>query len=238
MGELSYRLKRFLYQEYIPVTKSIAVISGLSFLFSFIPPLRDILELLRLNSNIGFALPWTLATYPIVLRDIFSAIFGILWLWMIGGSLERSWGSRKYGLFFLTATVATGTAMSVVGFLQITDGRLVYGLWLPLLGVTWAWAELAPDQEMLFWGIIPMRARILAWINAAIVFLSYYSWDLGGLLYGIASISGIAVVYLFSGNGPFSGGYRYGTWRQGYSSGRTRDRLGKKAARKRFRVIK
>jgi membrane associated rhomboid family serine protease len=247
LSEFSYRLKRFLYQEYIPITKSIAIITGALFLISYIPGLEVISGFLTLHTGFGFIMPWTLITYPVVIyRDIFTAVFSILWLWMIGGSLERSWGSRTYGLFFLLTTLVTGVIMSLVNLLQLTGPGNITGLWLPLLGVTWAWAKNAPDQELLFWGIIPMKAKLLAWLDAGITFIIYFQTVqnplggsfFGGFLFGLASLSGIAVVYLFSGNGPFSRGYRNWAWKRKFPPGGLRDKPGKQSGRKRFKVIK
>jgi membrane associated rhomboid family serine protease len=244
LSEFSYRLKRFLYQEYIPITKSIAVITGVLFLVSFIPGLQFIFGLLSLNTGAGFLIPWTLITYPVVIyRDIIAAVFSVLWLWMIGGSLERSWGSRTYGLFFFLTTLVTGATLSLVSLLPLTGpgNILINGLWLPLVGVTWAWAKTGPDQEVLFWGIIPLKAKLLAWIDAGITFVIYFQMvqnPLEGLFFGLASISGIAVVYLFSGNGPFSRGYRYWAWKRKASPGGLRDKPGKQPGRKRFKIIK
>lgn len=248
MSEFGYRLRRFLYQEFIPVTKTIAIISGVMFLLSFIPGVEFIFELLGLNPGNGFLMPWTLVTYPFLLyRDILSAIFAILWLWMAGGSLERSWGSQTYGLFLLLVTLITGVAMSLLGLLHLVGGFSVSGLWLPLVGLTWAWAATVPDQEVMFWGIIPLKARVLAWIDAIITFFVYFRLGtaaattiplLAGLLVGLASLSGIAVTHLFTGNGPLSKGYRSWAWKQGTVSRGRRERTASKSGRKRFRIIK
>lgn len=245
MSEFGYRLRRFLYQEFIPVTKTVAVICGLLYLLlALIPVAGALIGFLTLNPGTGFFMPWTLITYPFFngsLREFISIIFSLLWLWFIGGSLERNWGSKTYGLFLFLTTLVTGVAISLIGLIHLAPNTIVYGLWLPLVGLTWAWAEISPDQEVLFWGIIPLKAKWLAWISAAIVFFSFFQRGFtfpGKILFGLASISGIAVVYLFTGKGPLARGYRYWAWQRKMSSAGKGNPKNRKSGRGRLRIIK
>ncbi|MGE5582137.1 MAG: DUF1751 domain-containing protein [Bacillota bacterium] len=229
MGILD-RIRRFLYQGFIPVTKSLILLSGIVFFGGLI--FKEIYNYLVLIPDTVFQLPWTLITYPLVNPEPLSLIFALLWFWFVGGSLERSWGSWNYGLFALLVTLTTGVLMTAAGiFLGVEV--VVRDFWLPLVALTWAWAGIFPDREVLLWGIIPLRAQWLAWITAAIVFFSYIHphW-----LLGFASISGILVVYFFRGSGPFSRGVRYWAWSHGLSG--WLDNRRQKARRKRLKVIK
>ena len=244
MSEFSYRLRRFLYQEFTPVTKTVALLSGAVFLLTAIIPGFGILAgFIVLDPLNGFFKPWTLVTYPLFnggVREFFSIIFGIIWLWFVGGSLERSWGSKTYGLFLFLTTLVTGVFMSLLSFIHLGPDIYIYGLWLPLAGLTWAWAEIEPDRELLFWGIIPLKARWLAWISAVTTFFNFFRGNslLGQILSGLAAVSGIAIAYLFTGNGPFSRGYRYYAWQRKASPSRWGEDKQRKPGRKRFRVIK
>ncbi|MCL6589494.1 MAG: rhomboid family intramembrane serine protease [Firmicutes bacterium] len=228
MNNFAYRLKRFLYQEFIPVTKGIAIVSGAIFLIGLL--FRQLNALIQLAPGYILNMPWTVLTFPFANNDILGIIFGILWLWMIGGELERSWGSKSYGLFVFLVALATGVAMGGVGFLW-AKWISIGGIWLPLLGITWAWAENAPDREVQFWGIIPIKARWLAWIEAVITFCIYAQYN---ILLGLASLAGILVAYLFLGKNPLKRrGYGYGGWNRGYGKGQSN-----RARRNKFRVIK
>ncbi len=197
------RFRRFLYQGFIPVTKSLIVLGALIFILYYVLQLfhfRSLYNLLGLFTGGVFHYPWTLLTYPLVNPDPFSLIFGLLWLWFVGGSLERSWGSWTFGIYLFWVTLFTGIMITLVGFIV---GKMIFisGFWIPLVALTWAWASIFPDREILFWGIIPLRAKWLAWINAVIVFFNYAlqsHW-----LMGFASISGILILYLFGGKGGF-----------------------------------
>ena len=59
-------------------------------------------------------------TYPLAMRfEFFSLLFSVLMLFMFGGSLERSWGMRKY-LFFLVCT-----SLATIAIWQL--GALLFG---------------------------------------------------------------------------------------------------------------
>jgi membrane associated rhomboid family serine protease len=212
------------------VTKTIAIVSGAIFLIGLLfQGVFNLNAFLQLAPGYILAMPWTVLTFPFANNDLLGIIFGILWLWMIGGGLERSWGSKSYGLFVFLVTLVTGVVMGAVSFLSVRRVE-IGGIWLLLLGITWAWAENMPDLEVQFWGIIPIKARWLAWIEAAITFTSYVS---GGILLALSSLVGILVVYLFIGKNPFQRGYGYGDWNRGYGKGQS-----KRPRRSKFRVIK
>lgn len=235
MRDFIYEIKRFLYKEYIPVTKSILLLSGIIFILSFI--YRPLTGLLLLSPVRVVWLPWTLLTYPLVNFGFISLVFAALWLWFVGGSLERSWGSFTYLVFLLLVTLATGLLMALVGGAFLGGGFAIYGLWLPLVGLTWAWASLHPDWEVMFWGLIPIKAKFLAWIMVGGTFYDYFRRT-GNLFLGLAAVSGIAVVYLFSGGGPFSRGIRYWAWQRGFSFQGFKEELKKKFKKNRLKVVK
>lgn len=172
-------------------------------------------------------------TYPLINTDIFTLIFASLWLWFIGASLERSWGSVRYGGFVLLSTIGTSIAMILASIFSTDASVTLAGLWIPLVGITWAWAELHPEQELLIWGILPVKARWLAWIEAAITFFPFAQY---GIAFGIASLTGIAISYLFRGRGPFS------PWRR-FTPGQTSlkswwDTRRREKRKNKFKVVK
>jgi membrane associated rhomboid family serine protease len=234
MNEYVMRLKRFIYRDFDPVTKSLIILAGAEFLLSLLLSgifFLNLNEWLILHPGTVFRFPWALITYPLVDVSPFSLLFAALWLWFIGGRLERTWGSRKFGYFWIVTTFATGVVMAGLGLLFQVPAP-VFGLWLPLVGVTWAWADLNPYQEMLFWGVIPLKAKWLAWINAVFMFLTYLQYSrnlLFNCLFGLASVSGIAVAYFFKGRVSYGGGGRSRSYR---------DAAAGRARRSRFRVIK
>jgi membrane associated rhomboid family serine protease len=228
MNEYLARFKRFLYRDFDPLTKSVMVAAGLVYVLAqLISGLRllDLNGILWLNPANLMTMPWTLLTYPLVNPGLLNLIFALFWWWFIGGSLERNWGRRRYAWFLGLTVGVTGLALAVCGIL-FKVWLPVYGLWLPAVGVTWAWADLNPGQELLLWGLIPVKAKWLAWLEAGLTFLTYFK-SAGNIFFGLAAVSGIAVAHFYRGRNPFGGGGR--NYRSG-SAYRSR--------RSRFRVIK
>lgn len=198
------KLLRFLRREFAPVTKGLILIEAAVFLSALVFGHVFPYDLLVLYPANVLRRPWMLVTYPLVNgTDLLSLAFGALWLWLIGGSLERRWRSRKYGLFLILAAAATGGAMTLAAWIFSLEPVAIYGIWLLLTGPTWAWAESDPWREILFMGILPVKARWLAWIQAGLTFIAYAGIN---LVLGLASLSGIAVAYFFLAGGPFRGG--------------------------------
>ena len=232
MSYYYYRIKRFINEGAIPFTKSILVLSGVIFGLALV---FDSLKLFNINSLLALVpvnLPeffWTFLTYPLVnpSYDFLTLIFSCLWLWFVGGSLERTWGTRMYGFFFILVTLVTGAAMALAAIITRRSGLHITGLWLPLVGITWAWAAVYPEREVMIWGIFPIKAFWLAWIDAGLTFFSYLRVN---ILLALASVSGIILVYLFGNTGRLGRGLHYRSWRR-------EDRYSKKR-RGRFRIIK
>lgn len=221
---------RFLNEGVIPFTKSILILSGLSFVLSLLLEGLNIVSVSSWLALIPANLPgffWTFLTYPLVNSDFLTLILSGLWLWFVGGSLERTWGTRIYGFFFILVTLVTGGAMALAAIITKMTGYSVIGLWLPLVGITWAWAAVYPEREVMFWGVFPVKAFWLALIDVGITFFSYLPVH---LFFALASISSIILVYLFGDTGKLGRGLRYRSWR--------REERYPKARRNRLRIIK
>jgi hypothetical protein len=147
---------RYAWQEgNYPLTKWIIVINIATLLaFAFRAP---VLEWLAFEAPFSLSRPWTLLTYPLVSINPISLLFYGLMLWWVGGSLERSWGTRFYAIFFGLMSVITA-----LGFQQVRSyrtERLVLYNWLPLAALMWPGAMLNPNEEIRIWGIIPILAK-------------------------------------------------------------------------------
>lgn len=232
MNYYFYKLIRFINEGAIPVTKSILVLSGLSFMLNLLLGGLNIVNVSSLLALVPANLPgffWTFLTYPLVSSlnfDFLTLILSGLWLWFVGGSLERTWGTRVFGFFLIMVTLVTGGAMALVEIVTKIASYPIIGLWLPLVGITWAWAAVYPEREVMIWGIFPVKALWLAWINVGLTFFTYLRVN---LLLALAAISGIILVYLFGDTGKLGRGLRYRSWRREERP---------KSRRNRFRIIK
>jgi membrane associated rhomboid family serine protease len=228
MNDYLARFKRFIYRDFDPVTKSVMVGAGVVYILAQLASgfqRFNLNGLLTLNPLNTLTLPWAIITYPLVNPDLLTLIFAFFWLWFIGGSLERTWGSKRYGWFLGLTVMVTGMALAATGFL-FGIGLPVYGLWLPAVGITWAWANLHPHQELLLWGIVPVKAQWLAWLEVGLTFLTYFKSS-NNFIFGLAAVSGVLVAHFYRDGNPFGGGGR-----------NYRSTQAQRVRRSRFRVIK
>ncbi len=188
------KITYWLFQDRIPVVKLVIVANILTFLMMAIFRVAQVQQFLAFSADRVFVMPWTLFTYPLLgVGGVLALLFGGYWLWMAGGSLERSWGSKTFGLYFFLMSAVTALSLFVGSMLT---GRAVSleGLWLPIAGVTVAFAMLNPEQVILFFFILPLKLKYLALIDAAIVLVQY-----GGMhpLLGLFALAGCGASYWY-----------------------------------------
>jgi membrane associated rhomboid family serine protease len=204
-----HRLRTFLWKSQEPVTRTILAINVLTFLASFIAVYfvgaRSPWSWLTFLTLAPWQEPWSLLTYPLVTYHPLSLLLTGYWLWIVGGSLERSWTSQVFLRFFAAVTLATSLGLWIGSLLLgaarsaalgITHVELS-GLWMPLAALTVAWCLLNPDQIVLFGFILPIPGRHLLWLTIA---LTYFLFAMG---YGTPwlaffALSGVAYAYSYT----------------------------------------
>ncbi len=128
--------------------------------------------------ELGIAAPWRWVTYAWVTPYSTHPLLLIISLYVTGwiaGSLERTWGSRKFVAIFLVLSVLAATfhwvgSVATLGGLDTSVD--VAGLHLPLISLFVIWAGLNPEATVLFMFVLPVKARYLA---LAGVVLTYFS---------------------------------------------------------------
>jgi rhomboid family protein len=162
---------------------------------------------------------WQPLTYLFLHGSLFHLLLNMLMLWMFGVPLERAWGTRRFLRYYFVCGAGAAALTCVVAFSSRTIGAsgALFGLLLAY-GMTW------PEQVLLIWGIVPMRAKTLVWLAAAV---ELYSLIFGGgemnIAYG-AHLGGMLVGYLMLGR----------AWRVGETLRSLRWRF----RRRRFRVMR
>lgn len=200
MRDSSYyadKARYWLFSDRIPVTKSIIVTGILTFLLTLFGA-ELLASLLVYTSGRLVLMPWTAFTYPLVgpLEPI-SVLFSSYWMWVAGGSLERAWGSRTFGVFFFAIAGLTALALYAASVVFGVQTGAV-GLWLPLAAVTVAFGMMNPEQQILFFFIIPMKLKYLAMLSAAMVLISFARPN---PLVGVFALAGCAASYWYVRNG-------------------------------------
>ena len=112
---------------------------------------------------------WRLVTFLFV-SDIGSNVImfalSMYFYWFIGSNLEREWGAGKFTIYY-----GTGVVMAIiVGFITGYASTTYLDLSLFL-----AFATLYPNIRFLLMFIIPVKAKWLAWIDAALIGINFVS---------------------------------------------------------------
>jgi membrane associated rhomboid family serine protease len=188
----------------IPATKVIALLMAASFLAAIVTR-GSVNAMLDFQP---FALPNTLTgivTYPLVFGgagDLINLLLSGLMLWWFGGSLERSWGARRYLVFLLIADAAAALLWTAGVWLFHGPPPVIAGPWLMIATVITAWAWLNPEETILFWFVLPMRAKWIGWLTILLLFFLYPAYhgfgDARLLVLGFFALGGVAVSYLYA----------------------------------------
>ncbi len=104
---------------------------------------------------------WRLVTFifvPYSSQGVFFFALTLYFYYFIGNALEREWGPNKFTIFYFF-----GVLLNVlIGFL--VGGASMYYVNMSMF---FAFATLYPDLQFLLFFIIPVKAKWLAWIDAA-----------------------------------------------------------------------
>lgn len=189
------KISYWLFADRIPLTKILIVSNIATFIVIALFKIHNIPFYLSYNSESVIAMPWTLLTYPFVgySYGVISLLFGAYWLWWAGGSLERSWGTRTFSIYFFTMSAISALGL-LLGSIYTGIPTHLDGLWLPIAGITISFAMLNPEQQILFMLILPLKLKYLALIDVVIVLVTF---GRGNPLLGVFALAGCAYAYWY-----------------------------------------
>lgn len=146
---------------------------------------------------------WTIGTYMFVHAGLTHLAFNMFALWTFGPRVEAEWGTRGFTAFYLWS----GLGGALTHLVLVRSGVLV-GASAAIYGVMLAFAMRWPDEEVLVFGIIPMKTKwFVAWMVVINLLLAMASQS-GGTGSGIAAIAhlgGLLFAWVYI-KGPGSGG--------------------------------
>lgn len=104
---------------------------------------------------------WRLITYVLVppLGVILFTAIALYFYYFVGITLENRWGSFKFNAYYFLGIILTAAASMI-------SGQTVIGTFLNL-SLFFAFAMLYPNMQILFFFVIPMKVKYLAYFNAA-----------------------------------------------------------------------
>jgi membrane associated rhomboid family serine protease len=114
---------------------------------------------------------WQPFTYTFLNPDPLGIIFAALGLWLLGGSLEAMWGTRRFVAFYFATSVAAALATFVVGLFFTRVAQYPYfGNFVVLEALAAAFAVTLPSARIFLY-FVPIEARLLLPISAGITLL-------------------------------------------------------------------
>jgi membrane associated rhomboid family serine protease len=114
---------------------------------------------------------WQPFTYTLLHRSPDGIIFAILGLWLMGGSLESMWGTRRFVTFYFATSGLAALATALVGLVFGDVAHQIYSGNGPVLdALAAAFAVLLPSATI-FLIVLPIQARLLLPISAGITLL-------------------------------------------------------------------
>ena len=170
-----YYNNRFGMWSPTPAVKIILIINLVVFLITILSKLL-ILKLAVIPAKALFiAYPTPLAIFHLIYRSftymfvhagLLHITFNMLALWLFGTPLEYAMGTRKFISFYLIVGSVTGFLVSfVVNGIVVGASGAIFGL---LLGYAWFW----PDNILLLFGIVPIKAK---WLVLGYAVLEFFS---------------------------------------------------------------
>src|SRR5947209_20629663 len=103
-----------------PVTTALVVAIVGTFLLIWLKAMPlSMLDDLAFNTQAALVKPWTFLTYPFVtgaMTGTIGVLFICMWLWWVGGAVERDLGSAKYLVvwFVISVLCALGVLLGVL----------------------------------------------------------------------------------------------------------------------------
>ena len=190
----TFDFRSFFHQARCPVTVGLLLANVATFLMWFFTRL-NFAGALGFSSSAVAARPWSLLTYPVVSYGIYDVVLGGYMLWLFGGSLERAWGSRRFAWFFGAVTGITSGSLWI-GSLLLHAPAFLAGLWLPLSALVVAWCLMNLTAVVLLFFVLPVQARVLAWLDVALTYFGYGSAYGPWLAFFALAGCGFAYLYL------------------------------------------
>ena len=115
---------------------------------------------------------WRLITFVFVPQSsgfVLWFALSTLFYYYIGNALEQQWGTARFTVFYGLGVILN----LLLGFLFQTSMSMYY----VNMSMFFSFATLYPDMQVLLYGILPLKVKWLAWLDAAL-----FAFDIVGAL--------------------------------------------------------
>jgi len=136
---------------------------------------------------------WQPGTYMFMHAGIGHLVINMLTLWMFGGELERTWGTRYFLKYYFVTGVGAGALTVLISLLPFEFTQQIYssatvGASGAIFGLLLAYGLYFPDRPIYLYFVFPIPAKYFVLIIGAISFFAgggvAHATHLGGVLVG------------------------------------------------------
>ena len=135
--------------------------------------------------------PWTIVTYAFLHANGMHILFNMLMLFFFGPRLEERLGSRTFIWFYILCGIG-GALLSFV----FSPTAAVVGASGAIFGVVIGFARYWPREDIYIWGILPIQARMLAFLMVASSLFAGFAGTQDGIAH-FAHLGGLVTGWLF-----------------------------------------
>ena len=200
-----------------PAVKTLVIACVVGFFLQFFDSLSGGPSVLGKFALVPYAVTqhyylWQLVTYMFLHGGFFHILFNMLGLYMFGGELEATWGTRQFTKFFFLCGVGAAVITVLVSPHAVTP---IIGASGALFGLLLAYGILFPNRLIYLYMIIPIPAKWFVAIFGVINLMSALSVSNSGVAY-VTHVGGMLVglIYLKGGRLIPDLRYRYDRWQR------------------------
>lgn len=141
----------------------------------------------------GLFKPYQLVTHMFAHGGFFHILFNMYALWLFGAVLEKTWGPKRFLIFYLVCGLAAG----ITEMFLVPQGAAI-GASGAVMGLLAAFAYTFPNVQFYILPIpFPIKAKYLAMIYAAIDIFGQFS-GYGGDIAHFAHLGGLATGFILA----------------------------------------
>ena len=154
------------FQRTTPIVLNLIIINGLVFLAqTFLDKSIDLTNTLALYPyGSGQFKPYQLVTHMFAHANFMHILFNMYGLWMFGTVLERSWGPKRFLIFYFACGLAAGLSQAL-----FVHNSAAIGASGAIMGLLAAFGYLFPNTQFFILPFpFPIKAKYLVAIVAAL----------------------------------------------------------------------